>query len=286
MPRNKLREYTTSSEGSRGNRGAGRVKRAEPGKSGGRLPEIKPRSRRLLQEALEFLAKAERGRNPEGALKALFALYEEVDPYADYIKPGEREFFPLSRNERTLERFLEGFRYVYYILKRAQERIHLSKAFSNFWERCTEYLAKCGYSRSFISGVCAKDSLFYRRSFNYWREEFKDSEEALGVMFEYWKACFGIEGNDDYCAMDFGNEVTYDWRRMKACRERLFEEERREVPEYEPPVYEAWSEESRKLIRDRIERYRREREESMRGAKALLSDIRRRNKERGLFQDY
>lgn len=241
-----------------------------------------------MQEALSFLASAEGGENTEGKLKALFALYEEVDAYADYIRPGEREFFPAERRERTLERFLEGFKYVYYILKRAQERLYLAGVFDNFWDRCAAYLAKCGYSQKHISNICRKDSLFYRQSFNYWRREFKDSEEGLGVMYEYWRACFGIEGNDDYCVVDLKREVTYDWRRMKACRETILEERAVKTTEFVPPEYEEWSEKNvrlLRLLRKRIERCGREEEEKTRGADALLADIRRRNRERGIFQE-
>lgn len=216
-------------------------------------------------------------------MKALFALYEEVDPYADYIRPGEREFFPSDRGQRTLERFLEGFRYVYYILKHAQERLYLARVFSNFWERCTDYLAKCGYSEKYISAGFTKESLFYRQSFQYWRQEFGDSEEGFSVMYEYWKACFGIEGNGEYCMMNFSRDITFDWRRMKLCREKLAAEETREVPEYEPPVYEEWSKKNRKLIRSRIEKFKREEAERATGADAILAEIRKRNLKRGLL---
>ena len=218
-------------------------------------PEIKRRDRRLLQEALDFLLSAEGTSDPEGTLKALFQIYEEIDPYADYIKPGEREFFPMLKRERTLERFLEGFKYIYYILLRAQERLRLANAFGVFWEGCIEYLRKCGYKNKYIYNIFGQDTLFRRQSFNYWRSEFKDEEEGFLVMFAYFKACFGIEGNDVYCSVANSIEPTYDWRRMKACFEKLRESRVKEtvVPK---PEYEEWSEKNKRMIRQRIEAYR------------------------------
>lgn len=274
MPRNKLKEYMKSSGGSSARLAPERLREHT---------DIKPRSKRLLREALTFLENAERGKNPEGALRALFALYEEMDPYADYIRPGEREFFPSDRGQRTLERFLEGFRYVYYILKRAQERLYLGRVFSNFWERCTDYLAKCGYSEKYICSAFSKESLFYRQSFQYWRQEFKDSEEGFSVMYEYWKACFGIEGNEEYCMVKFSRNISFDWRRMKLCREKLVADETRTAPDFNPPVYEEWSNKSRRLIRSHIEKFKREKAERTAGADAILAEIKRRNHERWLF---
>jgi len=239
-------------------------------------PEIKRRDKRLLEEALDFLLSAEGANDPEGTLKALYQIYEEIDPYADYIKPGEREFFPARKRERTLERFLEGFKYIYYILLRAQERLYLANTFGVFWERCTEYLQKCGYKNKYIDGVCGQDSLFYRQSFNYWRSEFKDEEEGFLVMFAYFKACFGIVGNDAYCKVANSRETTYDWRRMKACFEKLRNSAVKEtvVP---APVYEEWSEKNKRMIRQRIEAYKRERHEEVRKSEQVLENIRIRN---------
>ncbi|HML96507.1 MAG TPA: hypothetical protein PKC29_13875 [Thermodesulfobacteriota bacterium] len=179
----------------------------------------------MMREALAFLKSAEPGKDPEAVLKALFALYGEIDRNAEYIRPGEREFFPADASQRTIERFLEGFRYVYLILKRAEERVRLANTFSAFREKCRVYLGKCGYSETFAESLLAEGGVFYRQSFNYWRTAFGDDEEGLGVMYGYFRACFGIIGNDDYCWVELGGrEVTYDWRRMKYCRERLDEE--------------------------------------------------------------
>ena len=186
-------------------------------------PRKQAKDRRLLNEALIFLRNQENTKNPEGTLKVFFALYETIDTNADYIKPGEREFFPIDKSLRTVERFLEGFRYIYIILKRARERLYLTNVFDNFWEKCKEYLRRCGYSEKFISRVCAKDSLFYRQSFAFWRKEYDDSEEALSIMYKYFKACFGIAGNDEYCRFSQGRDVTYDWRRMKSSHEKFHE---------------------------------------------------------------
>lgn len=265
MRQKKLQDYTGSSEEWGAHRDR-EWKVSEFLKRGQRAyPEIKRRDRRLLEEAINSLVNAEGARDPEGTLKALYAIYEEIDPFSDYIKPGEREFFPKVRRERTLERFLEGFKYIYYILIRAQERLYLARVFGNFWERCADYLLKCGYSKKYIYSIFGKDALFYRQSFNYWRAEFKDDEEGFAVMFAYFKSCFGIEGNDEYCAVALKREVTYDWRRMKDCFERLRDNTVIEtiVP---TPVYEEWSEKNKRILRERIEAYKRERERAARGS--------------------
>ena len=217
-------------------------------------------------------------------MKVLFALYENIDSRADYIKPGERQFFPENKSQRTLQRFLEGFKYIYYILKRVQDRIYLNNAFDNFWEQCISYLRRCKYSQKFITSVCAKNSLFYRQSFNFWRSEFDDSEEGFSVMYEYFKACFGIYGNDEYCRAGSGREVTYDWRRMKSSYEKFYKEPKYSNPSLRPPDYVPPSQERLKLLRDRIRRNKIIQKRDTPGADALLLEIQRRNKESGYFQ--
>lgn len=248
------------------------------------------RERRMMRDALAFLKSAEPGKDPETVLKALFALYGEVDRNAEYIRPGEREFFPAEAPQRTIERFLEGFKYVYYILTRAEERIRLANTFAAFWERCRAYLGKCGYSEKFTASLLATDGVFYRQSFSYWRTAFGDAEEGLGVMYGYFRTCFGIIGNDDFCRVELGGrEATYDWRRMKLCKERLDEENAASVETpYEPPVWEEWSEGTMARLRAVIERCRADERpvnDSRNAADSFLMEIRERNRERGLFQE-
>jgi hypothetical protein len=245
-----------------------------------------PKQKRLLREALGFLQSVPDGGDPAGTLKALFALYETIDPFADYIKPGEREFFPALKADRTLDRFLEGFKYVYYILRRAEERVRLVNAFDNFWSRCAAYLRKCGYSEKHISEICRPDYIFYRQSFAWWRREYGDREEGFGPMYEYFRACFGIEGNDDYCASGGKDGVTYDWRRMKACCEKENDPRAGAETAFVKPVWEEWSEENRRRMRELVESLRQERKEGRTGppeADMILAEIRRRNRERGIF---
>lgn len=250
--------------------------------------EINPRRRaknkRLLDESLKFLKNEENTKNPEDALKVLFTLYKEIDSKADYIKLGERDFFPVDKLHRTLERFLEGFRYIYIILKRAQERLYLTNVFDNFWEQCKSYLRRCKYSEKFISRVFTKDGLFYRQSFNYWRKEFDDSEEGFSVMYEYFKACFGLVGNDEYCRSSQGEEVTYDWRRMKSSYEKFYEKPIYSNPVLEPPDYVPPSEQQLEMLRDRIRNNKRELENNNVAANAVLLQIEKRNRNKGYFQ--
>ncbi len=247
-------------------------------------PRKRARNKRLLEECLEFLKGEENTRNPEGTMKALFALYESIDSKADYISPGERQFFPENKSQRTLQRFLEGFRYIYFILKRAQERLYLKNAFDNFWEQCMSYLRRCKYSQKFITNVCAKESLFYRQSFNFWRSEFDDSEEGFSVMYEYFKACFGILGNDEYCCVGRGREVAYDWRRMKSSYEKFNYKPKYLNPSLSPPDYVPPSPEKLQMLRDRIRNNKHNERRDIISADTLLLQIQRRNKEKGYFQ--
>ena len=280
MRQKRFQEFTGSSEGWAG--AAVRERQVSEFLRRGQraYPEVKRRDKRLLEEALDFLLSAEGSSDPEGTLKGLFQIYEEIDPYADYIKPGEREFFPVRRRERTLDRFLGGFRYIYYILLRAQDRLRLANTFGVFWERCKEYLQKCGYHKKYIDSIFGQDTLFFRQSFGYWRSEFKDEEEGFLVMFAYFKACFGIEGNAEYCSVANSREPTYDWRRMKACFENLRHSEVKEtaVP---APVYEEWSEKNKRMIRQRIEGFKRERGAEVERSEQVLEEIRKRNEEEG-----
>ena len=248
-------------------------------------PKIRAKNKRLLEDALKLICSAEKTKDPEGVLKGLFALYEEIDPNSDYIRPGEREFFPQDKKLRTLGVFLQGFNYIYYILKRAQERIYLNIAFGNFWERCIIYLRRCKYSERFISKVCAGNAPFYRQSFNYWRQEFQDSEEGFSIMYEYFKACFGIEGNDEYCCIDNKREVTYDWRRMKASYDRFYKKPVYSNPVLEPPDYVPPSDKTLRMLRERIKLVKNKKFQNHNTANALLLEIQKRNKKRGYFQE-
>ncbi len=248
-------------------------------------PRRRAKNRRLLEECMEFLKGEESTKNPEGTMKTLFALYEGIDSGADYIKPGERQFFPDNKKQRTLQRFLEGFRYIYFILKRAQERIYLSNAFDNFWEQCKTYLQRCKYSERFIDSVFAKDSLFYRQSYNFWRSEFDDSEEGFSIMYEYFKACFGIIGNDEYCCISSSPEAAYDWRRMRSSYEKFNEKPAYLNPSLEPPDYVSPSPRTLKMLRDRICHNQRGEGRDICSADAVLLEIRKRNREKGYFQN-
>lgn len=246
-------------------------------------PRKLAKNKRLIAESLQFLQNEEKTKNPEGTMKALFTLYQELDSGADYISPSERQFFPKNKEQRTFERFLEGFRYIYFILRRAQERLYLSNAFDNFWEQCKSYLKRCEYSEKFITTVLKKDSFFYRQSFNYWRSEFGDSEEGFSVMYKYFRGCFGIVGNDEYCSINKGREVSYDWKRMKNCFERFNEKPKFSNPVLRPSDYVPLSDEKLQMLKTRIKGFKFREQENNIKADALLLEIQKRNKEKGYF---
>ena len=280
----RLKDYMESSEGSGREMYGETFRKAYEKDYQGINPKKQARDRRILNEALIFLQNQESIKNPESTLKALFAMYEEIDAKADYIKPGEREFFPMDKSLRTIERFLEGFRYIYFILRRAQDRLYLTNVFDNFWEKCKKYLRRCGYSEKFITRVCAKDSLFYMQSFNFWRGEYGDFEEAFSIMYKYFKSCFGISGNYEYCRYVNEQGETYNWTKMKNCHEKFNEKQFYINPTLEPTNYVPPSKEQLDNLRELI-KTRRNELAKRNVVDTLLLEIQRRNKERGYFQN-
>ncbi len=174
----------------------------------------------LLDRAIKFLVEI-RGIEKKKAykdMKDMLDLYKGIDP--NDLLPGERRFFPANPKERTPERMLEGFEYIYAILRDASERYELETRFDAFWDECSAYLTKCGYeNQSFM----ANPGIFYRMSFNYWRREFQDQAEGLIAMYNWFKSCFGYEGNEEYCVIEMNRDRTYDWMKMRACYEDLHE---------------------------------------------------------------
>jgi len=115
---------------------------------------------------------------------------------------------------------LEVFEYIYPILRDAYERYEFKKQFDRFWDSCNSYLGKCGYVYS-DTGFMSKDGLFYSNSFYHWRKEFKNQTEGLATMSAWFRACFGIVGNEENCLIYGRIGVNYNWHKMKACHEGL-----------------------------------------------------------------
>lgn len=186
-----------------------------------------------------------------------------------------------------MEKFLVLVPTVYEILREARERYKREELFAGFWKRCEEYLWKCGY-RDY--GFMCEGDLFHRQSFNFWRREFKDAEEGLGIMFAWFRSCFGIEGNDEYCIVNLHTEVTYDWNKMRACHEGLYAL----PPQYSGPIGNVfppskgsvdWSPETTLRLREAIERMKYVEPIDEEAAQKALEDIRAKNAERGYWQD-
>jgi len=150
-------------------------------------------------------------------------VFTTIDHFDENLHVSQRQFFPKNKKERTPIRMLESFEYVYPILRDAYERYKLKTQFDAFWDDCRAYLGKLGYSPDDMIFMTV-DDLFYHHSFSHWRKEFSDQPEGLDAIYARFKACFGIKGNDEYCRIDTGREVTYDWRKMKACYEGMVEE--------------------------------------------------------------
>lgn len=215
-------------------------------------------------------------------MKALYAIYKKINYDDENLKPSQRHFFPANYEERTMEKFLPLVPTVYEILRDYADSYQRAEFFQAFWFTCNEYLKKIDYDgRSFMQ----TEGLFWRQSFAYWRREFQDSPAGLEVMMLWFKSCFGIIGNEDYCCVQQFPVRTFDWNRMRECHEALNVEP---IAPYARAVSGAgkpeWSDEHQKLIRDRIERYRKIDSVNEEEANRFLEAIREKNREKGIFQ--
>lgn len=153
-------------------------------------------------------------------IKKMLIIFATIDHFDEHLHVSQQQFFPPNKKERTLERMLEVFEYIYLILRGAYERYELKKQFDRFWDDCKSYLGKCGYA-DFDTVFMAKDGLFYSYSFYHWQKEFKNQPEGLATMYDWFRVCFGIIGNEENCRKYDRIGVNYDWHRMKACHETM-----------------------------------------------------------------
>lgn len=208
----------------------------------------------------------------------LFAIYKSIGHFDEHLLPSERRFFPANPKERTMGKFLSLVPTVYEILRDARDRHELQETFARFWKECCGYLNRCGYSNT---GFMLEGELFHRQSFNFWRKEFQDTQDGLDTMFRWFKSCFGIEGNDEYCIVNLHTEVTYDWRKMRACHAGLQLPPPQITGGEEIPGSLDWRPETVRLLHEARERIGYAEPVDEEGAEKVLEDIRRKNVERG-----
>jgi hypothetical protein len=265
-----------------------------------------------LAAALDYLSRVQSIDEPEKAVKRLYAIYRKIDHFDESLTPSQRQFFPDRYEERTMEKFLPIVSTIYEILRDASERYIRAEQFQAFWFTCWQYLKKIGYDgRSFMNEAPTGDEgLFHRQSFGYWRREFKDSPAGLETMMLWFKACFGIIGNEDYCCVQEFPVRTFDWNRMLECH-AAFSIPPSGISALPPPSdYPEWDDETRQkfqeakarlkerseedtdegqrligLIRERIDLYRQKDNVNEEEAHRFLEAIRERNRERGIFQE-
>ena len=103
-------------------------------------------------------------------------------------------------------------------------------------------------------------------------------------MYEYFKACFGLRGNDEYCSISKGGEVAYDWRRMKTSHEKFYTKRIYSNPVLEPPDYAPPSQEQLEMLRERIRNNKKNLADTAVAADALLHQIQKQNRKKGYFQ--
>ena len=239
----------------------------------------------LLAQAIKFLVEIRdiEKKKANEYIKRMLDLYKGIDP--NDLLPGERRFFPPNPEERTPERMLEGFQYIYAILRDAGERLKLKKQFDSFWDDCKASLGKYEYSPDDMIFM-ANPGVFYRLSFNYWRREFRDQPEGLDAMYNWFKACFGIRGNEQYCIIESIRDVTYDWMKMKACCIALQEEpQASSVPELPPgPTPELSKESLDKLRTKKVEMQVNIAKDKQRKDQ-VLEVMKQENEKKGIFEN-
>jgi len=183
----------------------------------------------------------------------MYQLYKLVDHNDENLLSGERKFFPANHAERTYSKFLPLVLTIYEILREIDYRYKLKETFNTSWDDWKAYLTKCGYSFGDM-GFMANPGIFHRLSFNFWCREFQGQPEGLSAMYNWFKACFGIYGNEQYCIIESIRDVTYDWMKMKSCCIALHEEPQvSSFPELPPGRESKWSEESVNGLRTKIE---------------------------------
>ena len=183
----------------------------------------------------------------------MFMVYINVDHYDENLLTSQRQFFPLNKKERTYERYLAVLPTIFEICRDAHQRAYLTEIFNTFWNKCLNYLVKCGYEDT---GFMTKSGVFYRMSFNVFRKQFQDNPEGLDVMYKWFKACFGIDGNEEYCVIDSTREDNkfYDWLKMRACYEALADKTQSATTSLYSVMTE-WSEENKNFIREVIQKH-------------------------------
>lgn len=179
-----------------------------------------------------------------------------------------------------MDRFLHLTPTIYPILRDAHERFRNNMIFSEFWKKCGEYLVTIQYPDiSFMEA----EGAFYNSARAFWSKEFTSEPSGLDTMFGYFRACFGIEGNEDYCITRMGREAFFNWYRMRDCLEDLNDSDKPELS-YMIGIKPEWSKESQELLRNKIEEIKTDSEKE-RSADTLLAEIREKNRERELSND-
>ena len=241
----------------------------------------------LLDRAIKFLVEIRdiEKKKANEDIKKMLILYKGIDHFDENLLVPQRQFFPKNKKERTPIRMLEGFEYVYPILRDACERHEFKAQFDAFWDDCKAYLGKCGYS-PYDTLFMTVDDLFYRHSFNHWRKEFSDQPEGLKDMYAYFKACFGIKGNEEYCRIDTGREVTYDWRKMKDCNKSMGEEPPQPVSiELPSGPRSEWSKESLDKLRAKREEMQVNIAKDKQCKDQVLEVMKQENEKKGIFEN-
>jgi len=217
-------------------------------------------------------------------IKKMLILYKGIDHFDENLLVSQRQFFPANPKERTPERMLEGFQYIYSILRDASERHELKALFDSFWDDRRADLIRYGYSFDDM-GFMANPGVFYRLSFNFWCREFQGQPEGLSDMAGWFQACFGTIGNEQYCIIESIRDVTYDWMKMKACYIADQEEpQASSVPELPSRPRPELSKESLDKLRTKKEEMQADIAKDKQRKDQVLEIIKQKNEKKGILE--
>lgn len=139
-----------------------------------------------------------------------------------HLNWNELEFFP-DGAQRNMENFLKMFTVVCPVVYKLRKRVDHQKHFNKFWNRCLEYLRKCDEPE--LANVLQDDNSQFRQiTLNYWRNTYSGDPDKLDHMYNCFRSCFGIYGNEEVCRIYDPNEPIFDWKRIEKCHKDFYRE--------------------------------------------------------------
>ena len=190
-------------------------------------------------------------------MTGLYKLYITID-ITLYGSVNDFKYIP-RRSDRTVESFLNAFTTLYSILSKVVKDAMEGDKFLQFWDKCSLYLGKVGYDNP---DWMRTTSDFCNSAENFWKKEYSSTDAGLEAMYKMFKVCFGITGNDDRCRYERAGIESFSWNLMRKCLQAHTEERAEFIIEKRDPSDYEWTEKSKSILSDYLEKQRRETNET------------------------